>query len=236
MTAGLLQTLLSRGDRIAMEDGRLVISPRSGKAIPAQWLRDHQDALTRQIAKRLGIDAYRYNGYSTGRYGNHKTGGVTLQFSNIITEQNAYAVFNAALTRARSTTFGKEGAPLPKGHFRTGKKSALYRFWLSTQLPLPRRLSAFHESMGSLGELVFTLKITEGERAAKDSIEPLNISYTEVKTPTNKPNNVSTNSQQNFNKGSTRTLNKHSPQTHAHQGLQPVPTAGEIKYGNKVIR
>lgn len=88
-------------------------------------------------------DAFRYEGYSAGRYEEHKSAGVTLRFTSVLTGETAYAIFNVDLTRKRTTVGGKAGAPLPAGEFRVGERSHFYKFWQGTGLPLPERMQRF---------------------------------------------------------------------------------------------
>lgn len=147
----LLAQLLVRGDCVAVECGRLTISPASGCPVPADWLERHGRQLITEAARAAGVEALEYLGYSAGNYGPSKRGGVSLQFRNLLDGSERYAVFNAETRRNRNTQHGKKGAPLPRGQFRVTERFKFYGFWLSTGLPVPRRLSALHDYMGKLG-------------------------------------------------------------------------------------
>lgn len=169
----LLQSLLSRGDRVAVEGGRLVVEAASGIVVPDEWLQAKSDQLLRDIAAESGQILFAYCGYDTGKYGVHKSPGVTLRYRNILTGEHAHVIFNAELNRGRNTVHGKKGASLPKGRFRVGRGYAFVHFWQSLGLDLPRRLSDFHDRMGKLKGIVITAKLNTGNRLDKKSISLL---------------------------------------------------------------
>ena len=112
----------------------------------------------------------RYENYSTGCYGQHKAGGVTLQFYCEVTYRNYYAIFNADVRRKRGIGNNKAGSLLPKGRFSVSRRSAFYKFWLSTGLNLPTRLSAFNDYMGKLKAFTFSADIVKGNRLDASSL------------------------------------------------------------------
>ena len=174
----LLPPLLARGDVVEVVRGLLTITPASGLPVPPEWLREHQHQITTEAARAAGVDALEYLGYSVGNYGPSKRGGVSLQFRNLVDGSERYSVFNAETRRDRNTQHGKKGSPLPRGQFRVTERFKFYGFWLSTGLPVPRRLSAFHDYMGKLASLVFTGTTTDGERVGDPC--PLSLSHTDL--------------------------------------------------------
>jgi hypothetical protein len=134
----------------------------------------------------------RYENYSTGCYGQHKAGGVTLQFYCEVTYRNYYAIFNADVRRKRCIGDHKAGSRLPKGRFSVSRRSAFYKFWLSTGLNLPTRLSAFNDYMGKLKAFTFSADIVKGNRLDASSL----CSLTAVLNTSNK---VQTTAQQRPN-------------------------------------
>ena len=177
----LATKLLSRGDAVSIERGRLVIQPASGKPVPPDWINTNTARLCRDVLMALGLDAFEYTDYSTGHYGKTRSGGITLRFVSLVTGQSAYAVFNADLTRQRNTATAKAGALLPKGQFRIGKRSHFYKFWMGTGLPLPRRLSAMHDYMGKLRSVLMTGSLSGG-RINAGSLTPINLSAAQFRT------------------------------------------------------
>ena len=230
MTNTLTKKLLDRGDYVAVEQGQVVIRPKSGKSA-GEWLTDNATQIYREVLSKTGINALKYVSYSTGHYTQHKAGGVTLQYISLLTGESFHVVFNADLTRAR----GKQrGQPLPKGQFRVGKGHAFTLFWSSLELPLPRRLSTFHDCMGKLKPIVISGSIDEKNRINKASIKPITISHTELIalfSVTKSPDNYPTTSRQLPDKYPTRVPDKQSTETQIPQGLQSNSSACVNEYG-----
>ena len=80
----LATKLLSRGDTVSIEQGRLIIQSASGKPVPVEWLIESTPEVCRAILKESGLDAFEYVSYHTGHYGKHKAPGVTLQFVSVL--------------------------------------------------------------------------------------------------------------------------------------------------------
>ena len=180
----LLSRLLHRGDIVSIENGRSVIVPGSGKPLPEGWLEAHSEQLCSEILKATALDAYRYDSYSTGKYGDHKAQGLTLQLVSVMHGQEAYCIFNASLKRLRGP---QKGSSLPRGQFRVGKRSHFYKFWVKTGLKLPDRLCHFHNYMGNLRQLILTCE-GGGERLAASTLRPLNLGAESIKRLVLPPN------------------------------------------------
>lgn len=229
--------LLSRGDEICIERGKLVIRPASGKPIPQDWFQHHSPGLIREILMALGIELYEYHGYTTGLYGKAKLPGVQLQFSSVAANSSAYTIFNAALTRSRTTKTGKAGSPLPAGHFRVGERSHFYGFWLETGLTVPRSLTSFHDYMGKLRGILFTAEMTANRenRMESGSIRPAYVSADQIAAAF-LPDKQRTNSGQVPDNCRIKMPDKNFAQTLTPQGFQPKSTACHDSYGKTVIR
>jgi hypothetical protein len=234
-----LTQLLARGDAVAVEQGRLTLTPASGRPVPAEWLSTHSHALIAQAASITGTTALQYIGYSVGNYGPTRAGGITLQFCCLVTGEERFVIFNAHTKRARTSKSGKAGDPLPKGQFRVGKRSGFYHFWESTKLPV-RRLSDFHDYMGNLSGLVFTGQ-SNGERLNVATLCPLDLPATALQAlgAEHIPDKHPTTSRQAPDKAPTRFPDKktqQSQQSQQPQDIQPNSATGAPNYGNKVIR
>lgn len=231
-----VEKLLSRGDEISIKRGRLDIRPSSGKRVPEDWLKEHSSALLREILITLGIDAYEYGGYSTGLYGHRKAPGVTLQLPSFVDGLDTYAIFNAELHRALTTKAGAEGSPLPKGHFRVGKRSHLYHFWQSTGLATPKRLSSLHDYLGNLRGILFTAEEVPGRknRLNAGSLQPLFITSTEVRKAF-QPDSCQTVTGQATDNFRTETPDKDSATSQQNRGILGFSTACVENHGNTVI-
>ncbi|OWK40710.1 hypothetical protein PSOLE_37430 [Pseudomonas oleovorans subsp. oleovorans] len=234
---GLLGRLLARGDAVSIERGVLVIAPASGKCVPPNWLSDNGDMLVRQILGVTGQDAYRYQGHKTGHYGPHRSAGLTLQFQSVMTDDEAYAIFNTELTRARNTASGKKGDPLPAGQFRAASGSHLMKFWQTTGIAL-KRLAAMHDYIGRLRNVLISASPTRGRddgRLDAGSLRVLNISSALIRQAM-ELDKQPTKTEQATDKPRTRRPYKDITQAQHSCGVQPVMTARENQYGNKVIR
>jgi hypothetical protein len=232
----LLITLIARGDLVAVDRGRLLIRPASGKPAPQSWIRQRRLELLAEIERLTGTPLLEYLGYVVGNYGRHRAGGVTLQFRALVTDDRYFTIFNVNTRRARTTRYGHAGASLPEGQFRVDRQGLFVRFWQSTGLPEPRRPSAYHECMSKLEALIFTAAIAKGEQLEKTSLRPFTISGEALirlagatdKCPTtfrHRPDNVP-----------TRVTDKDSAATQQPQGLQPISATGENQRGTTVIR
>ena len=103
----------------------------------------------------MRVGPLEFESFSTGFYGGG-FGGVTLQFIDLATGENYYAIFNAELSRKRATRRHLAGTRLPGKQFRISRRHLFYRFWRKTGLPVPPRLGAFHDYMGNLRKLQFS--------------------------------------------------------------------------------
>lgn len=175
--------LLARGDEISIQCGRLVIQPASGRSVPSVWLKEHGEALAADILSSCGRSAFRYLRHGTGRYGVGCYQGVTLHLVDLLSGEDVRAVYNAKLTRERTTRAGRKGEPLPQGQFRVGDRYELWRLWLASGLTCPRYRSELCEVLPRLGEILL-----EGEhhprqssRLVASTVRPLSISPEEVR-------------------------------------------------------
>lgn len=233
----LLPYLLQRGDKVFIAGGRLVIKPISGRPVLGNWFEDHAPGLIRDILKKTDTEAFVFESYSTGHYGNNHYNGVNLQFTSLLSCKGAYVIFNADLKRKRNSKNAKAGSPLPKGQFRVGKKTSFYKFWSKTGLELPPRLSSFHDYMGNLKQVLFAGNYMEGERLDKNSLLPLDISYSEILKAFNlleQPDNDQTNSIQYPDKYHTTLTYKESVGTQLLHGFQAILTTGDPNYGKRL--
>jgi|10_taG_2_1085330.scaffolds.fasta_scaffold02670_8 hypothetical protein len=232
----LTQKLLARGDRVAIEKGQVVIRPKSGKRADG-WLKDNAKEIYKDVITQAGLDALQYTGYSTGYYTQYKAGGITLQYSFILTGESCHVVFNADLKRAR----GKQrGQLLPKGQFRVSKSHAFTRFWVGLGLNLPKRLSGFHDCMGKLKSVVITGTVDNNNRILKETIKPLEMSHEKLTILFNtakSPDNYPTITRQLPDNYPTRTPDKESSKTQPQQAIKSDSStcANEYELSNQGI-
>lgn len=233
----LLGWLLARGDAVSIERGVLVIAPASGKSVPSNWLSDNSEALIRQILGVIGQDAYRYQSHKTGHYGPRRSAGLTLQFQSVMADEEAYAIFNVELTRARNTASGQKGDPLTAGQFRAPPGSHLTKFWQSTGIAL-KRLAAMHDYIGRLRNVLFSASPTLGRndrRLDAGSLRALNIPSALIRQAM-ALDNQPTRTGQATDTSRTSKPYKDVAQVQQPCGVRSVMTTGANHCGNTVIR
>jgi len=155
MAHNLTNGLLQRGDSLAVSLGQLIITPNSGEPVPREWLATNRGKIMSEIAQQSGLSIFSYAYYQTGIYNNARSPGVMIRFIDMLTGEDAYAVFNVQLKRQRTTKNKNAGDPLPDRHFSIGDRSALYMLWIKTALNIPRRFSEWHKSMSKLKHVYF---------------------------------------------------------------------------------
>ncbi len=179
MNSNLLLSLLIRGDRVSIVDGRLQLQSASGRPVPDAWLKSHRDQIVFEAITALNVQAFRFHKHTTGKYQN-MAGGLTTHFIDLSTDEEAFCIFNASISRARTTSHGEKGSPLPTGHFRPGKRSEFIKFWDRSGLPYPRDFSSFHERMNKLKQIIFTGTYRDQKKLEKYSVTPLTLRYDEL--------------------------------------------------------
>jgi hypothetical protein len=171
---------LNKGDNISIVQGKLLIKPSSGLDVPSIWLKQYEPLIINDICRLFNIVPLRYVSFSTGSYGCKKNEGITLQFVDLQTNEDAYLIFNASLKRTRNSNSGKKGDQLPGKQFIVSERSSFYKFWCTTGLSLPRSLSKFYECMGKLKPLIFTGKVDFKRRIIDKTIPLLEVSNEQI--------------------------------------------------------
>ena len=177
----LLARLLAHGS-VAIEAGRLVVIPHSGKPVPQKWLDENGPSVVSEILKELDADAYYYLDYSVGKHGESLSSGLTLHFKSAMTGANLYAIFNVELKRLRATKNGKVGGPLPKGKFNVPKRGAFLDFWESSGALGPKSDTEFHKYLGNLKPIFFTGQVnySKAGKLINGTLKPLNMTAKQV--------------------------------------------------------
>ena len=227
-----IKSLLARGDYVAVEAGRLVITPKSGKPIPKAWAKQNTAALVADIAKLVGVDVFEYRGYATGHYGDHKQGSLRLDYVNLVTDSKCAAIINVMLTRERTRGNHKKGDPLPDKQFRVTKNHGFVALWGRLGLELPRSLTEWHDHMGKLKPVYVVASLNEKSKLANDTITPFEISLSGIETLIGKksPDNSPIISRYAPDNCPIRTPDKETAQTQAPQGLQANLSTCANKY------
>ena len=234
----LVPLMLNRGDSLAIKCGALVVLPASGLPVPKKWLDDNSFNVVTEILQQTGKDGLLYLEYSTGNYCKNLASGVTLQFQNLMTGVKAYAIFNADLTRSRSTKNGKAGDPLPTGQFNLAKGAAFVKFWDKTGVKKPLSRTEFHKRMGNLKALLFTGNPhpTKQDRLVSSSIKPLEITFDEIIKAYNLSDSSAIIERQLCDNPAIRVSDKETLQPSETLGLQTNSTTCANYYGKTVIR
>ena len=234
----LVPLMLNRGDSLAIKCGALVVLPASGLPVPKKWLDDNSFNVVTEILQQTGKDGLLYLEFSTGNYCKSLASGVTLQFQNLMTGVKAYTIFNADLTRSRSTKNGKAGDPLPTGKFNLAKGAAFVKFWDKTGVKKPLSRTEFHKRMGNLKALLFTGNPhpTKQDRLVSSSIKPLEITFDEIIKAYNLSDSSAIIERQLCDNPAIRVSDKETLQPSETLGLHADSTTGENYYGKTVIR
>ena len=229
--------LLDWGYSVSIESGHLIINPNNKMPCVKHLTNSHKLKLIVEILQKIGRDALNFHSHSASKYGPTLAGGVTLQFTHVLTGSEAYAIFNANLTRSRNTKNGRAGDPLPTKQFRVAKHSRFCKFWASTGLP-PRKLSSYYEYMGKLKPLFFESQDISNSNDRLDSslLKPLQISFQEVKEAFDFSDSPPTSNRQCTDKQPTIATDKKTLQPSKTLGLQSNSATSEYYYGKTVIR
>lgn len=227
----MIKSLLARGDYVAIERGRLIITPISGKSVPDNWLAANLPVFMFEVAATTGMNFFQYQRYHAGKFGVKNFEGVLLDYANITTGEAAQVFYNCETTRARTTKAGKQGTPLPFGQFRVSRKHAFTKYWISLGLPLTR-LSEFHYCMGKLGAVYVTGSQNTKGKIDKSTLKPVNLSVIELKkvfsVSNQLPDSYPIIPRQLPDNCPIRTPDKEIAQTQVMQGFQSDSSTDEI--------
>lgn len=169
-----------RGDRISVEHGSLAIKAASGRPVPDYWLKANRESLLGEISRLIQRPIYIYDGYSTGLYGEHKSGGVCLHYLSADLLEPAYVIFNANLYSRRASQYRPAGMRLKNGKFTVTKRYEFVRFWRRCGHDLPLRLSAMHDCMGRLKHVCLFGETKANNRFDKQTLTPATVDYEEL--------------------------------------------------------
>lgn len=195
----LLNDLLNSGYTLAVLNGRLCIESQLNVSGEKPLSKRQRENIAKEITKLTGYDIFTYQSYTTGNYGVKKSAGLTLQFQSILTGNDAHIIFNANLTRQRSTKNHVKGSPLPSKQFHVGKRSKFYKFWLGAGLKEPESLSKFYKYMGNLKGVLFSLMPDSSGRIRNKEPHLINISFEEITAKLVVPNSPNSALTQPFN-------------------------------------
>lgn len=178
--AKLLNQLITRGDRISVENGELRIYPASGLEVPSDWYQREYSQLISELAEVLNKPVLLYEGHQVKEFNSGKWPGLWMDLKCINTRKNFYSIFNVEVKRSRNTKFGERGAKVAKGKFIVGKRSALVKLWEELALKMPPRLASFHDYVGNLKYRLFTYQKSHDGKINSTELLPLRISCSEI--------------------------------------------------------
>jgi hypothetical protein len=196
-------------------------------------MKQNREKLLREIAGITGQDCFEYISYGVGNWGEHKAGGIRLDFQNASNQEGAHTFFNAIVTYQKKSGLHKKGSRLPAKRFSVRKGYAFYKFWLSTNLSVPKRLGSFYDYMGNLRDLCFVLTLDANERVAHSNIRLLSVSNDQLQQMLmllDSPIARQTRAKQFPNCSQTVLPNKQSAKRPDFAGLRAISSTGYLKY------
>jgi hypothetical protein len=188
----ILKALIQRSCYVAIESGVLIVRNKQGSLCDKQkkWIDNKSKQLIKEILTTTNQNGFAYRFYNAQHSRSKKIPSVILQFSNIVSEEQAYAAFNVDLNRTRDSKNGKKGSPLPPKQFSPPAGGAFVEFWKDTGLKPPKRRGSYHDYMGKLKCLLFQGEIKGNPEQAKlinKTLTPLEVSFNEIKRAMNTP-------------------------------------------------
>lgn len=178
--AKLLNQLITRGDRISVENGELRIYPASGLEVPRDWYQEVYSQLISELAEVLHRPVLLYEGRQVKEFNGGKWPGLWIDLRCLKTRKIFYSIFNVKIQRSRNTKFGGRGAKVTKGKFIVGKRSALVQLWEELALKMPPRLASFHDYIGNLKYRLFTYQESHEGKIKSTGLLPLRVTYSEI--------------------------------------------------------
>lgn len=235
-----LNTLVSIGDRVTVEYGRLRIITKDGRAVPNDWLQENESSAIVALCGLQTLPVYRYCGYSTGCYGAAKAGGITLQLAEAATGASAYLIFNVDVRYSRNTKHTRCGARMESNRFRAPEHCLFIKFWQSCGIAMPPRNGLFYDRMGKLKPIYYTGSKSKNERLDAKSFAPVELTENQVREALDIPPIDRTTSVQLPYNNRTTSVQKDrtSSQLEPISGnaLSAVQTTGNFDHGKKVTR
>jgi len=234
ITGSVLQRIVQSNADLSILAGRLAYSKEKTSTQQETFLENNRQQLENAILSISPRGAFYYQRFTIGNYGQHRKPGITLFFSNAITGEQVFTIFNVCRKRARSTKAGKAGELLKGNRFIITKNYELYKLWMSTGLKTPP-LSDFSRHMGNLKPIILTGEFNHLDQPNKlqsSSIRAMNITNSELTILVNKS---SITGQQDVNKPSIIPINKEVAKNLRIAELQPKSTTCIKNCENKLI-
>ena len=89
--------LLDWGYSVSIESGHLIINPNNNMPCVKHLTNSHKLKLMVEILQKIGRDALTFHSHSASKYGPTLAGGVTLQFTHVLTGSEAVSYTHLTL-------------------------------------------------------------------------------------------------------------------------------------------
>lgn len=169
-----LEYLINRGDIISITNGKLNITPKSGKIVPSDWINEHSNALVSQISQVVQLPIYAYTNFTVGGYQGGRFDGITLRFYEVTSHVDYYTIFNVSLNKQ------KQPGRLKGKQFIAPKQGALMKFWHRLALPRPRRPSELYKKINVMSEYFWQASLRGKNKLESNELSFANITHQQV--------------------------------------------------------
>ena len=235
----LVTGLVSKGHRIEVLSGELVIESRSDKPIPDDWLPPRRQLILSELTSLMNIPLFSFTSYSTGKWGRTKISGVNLMFQDYQRpDAEPFVIFDAGITHQKESAKHRKGSPLPDGQFWLKSRSHFWRLWTRLKFPEPTRPSLIWRGLKKrLKPLVLTAQYANTtnnpNKLDKNSLVLATITETEIIRAIQQ-HSIGTHKEQERNMVSTSKRNIENPPAQQPQALEPNPTTGTENHGKRL--
>lgn len=231
-----LEDLINRGDVISITNGKLNITPISGKTVPSDWINEHSNALVSQISQVVQQPIYAYTSFTVGSYQGGKFDGITLRFYEVTSHADHYTIFNVSLNRQ------KQPGRFKGKKFIAPKQGALMKFWNRLALPKPRRPSELYKKINVMSEYFWQASLRDKNKLESSELSFANITHQQIVDGLQQGNLATGEWQAGGNLVALYGGNLQGQRVEAHssgskiepahiyQWLQANQTTGEVKY------
>ena len=169
-----LEYLINRGDAISITNGKLNITPKSGEAVPSDWINEHADSLVSQISQVVQQPIYAYTNFTVGGYEGGRFDGITLRFYELTTHADYYTIFNVSLNRR------KQPGRLKGKKFIAPKQGALMKFWNRLAMPKPRRPSELYKKINVMCEYFWQATLRDKNKLEGNELSFANVTHQQI--------------------------------------------------------
>lgn len=231
-----LEDLINRGDAISITNGKLNITPKSGKAVPSDWINEHANALVSQISQVVQQPIYAFTNFTVGGYQGGKFDGITLRFYELTTHTDYYTIFNVSLNRK------KQPGRFKGKKFIAPKQGALMKFWNRLAMPKPRRPSELYKKINVMCEYFWQASLRDKNKLESNELSFANVTHQQIIVGLQQGNSMASGWQRSGNLVALNDGNLRGQKVVAHssgsksepaqiyQWVQPSQTTREVEY------